>query len=50
MSNKEQMCKCADEMLVSHATCIFKDDVNVLSPTLTMNSTPHSPHLGELVR
>ncbi|MGD0479413.1 MAG: hypothetical protein ABSA42_04530 [Terracidiphilus sp.] len=44
------MCKCADEMLVSHATCIFKDDVNVLSPTLTMNSTLHPPHLGELVR
>jgi len=47
MSNKEQMCKCADEMLVSYTTWIFKEDVNVLSPMLTMNSTPHSPHLGE---
>jgi hypothetical protein len=44
------MCKCANELLVSHATCVFKDPVNVLSSTLTMNSTPHSPHLGEFVR
>ena len=50
MSNKEQMYKCADEMLVSHATWIFEDPVNALSPMLTMNSTRHSPHLGEFVR
>jgi hypothetical protein len=50
MRNKEQMCKCADEMLVPHAIWIMKGDVNVLSPALTMNSTPHSPHPGEHLR
>ena len=44
------MCKCADEMLISNAPWIFNDDVNVLSPMLTMKSTPHSPHRGEFVR
>lgn len=39
MSKKEQMCKCAEEMLVSRAAWIFKDNVTVLSPMLTMNST-----------
>jgi hypothetical protein len=37
-------------MLALHATWIFKDPVNVLSPMLTMDSTPHSPPLGEFVR
>jgi hypothetical protein len=50
MSNKGQMGKCADEMLISHAPWIFNNDVNVPSPMLTMNSAPHYPHLGEFVR
>ena len=37
-------------MLALHATWILKDPVNALSPMLTMDSTPHSPHLGEFVR
>jgi len=49
MSNKEQMWKCADEMLVSHTAWIFQGHVNVLSPMLTLNSTPHSAHVGEFV-
>jgi hypothetical protein len=36
-------------MLALHATWILKDPVNALSPMLTMDSTPHSPHLGEFV-
>jgi len=34
MSNKKQICKFADEMLVSHMTWIRKDHVNVLSGCL----------------
>jgi hypothetical protein len=50
MSNTGQICRGADEMLVSHLIEIVKDRVNVLTSMLAMETTAQSSHLAEPVR